>query len=344
MRKYLVFSAASIALASMISVAAQARLDRSCRQEIVSMCGMNRDAIRACIKEKRDQLSDNCTTQLRENIRERAGRNQAKEDTISDVAANGELISYGADPLQKLRFYRAAKADAPLIIFIHGGGWKRGDMDNATGSDKVSHYLSEGFAFATINYRLVPQSTVEDQAADIAAATAALQDRMQKLGSGPRHIFLMGHSAGAHLAALTATDLSYFRKAGVNPAALRGVILLDGAAYDVPTQLVTGNRIMQSTYKQAFGSDAQRQKSLSPTYHAATPNAAAFMILHIDRKDAKQQSDKLAENLLKNGTSVAVRAISGKGMTGHREINHNLGKADYPATTIVDSWLAEQLR
>ena len=344
MRKYIAFPMFCIALASMVSVTAQARLDRSCRKEIVSMCGIKRNAMRSCIQEKQEQLSDSCKTQLREQIKARTGRKQTEKNATTGNAENGEILSYGADDLQKLRFYRATEKDAPLIIFVHGGGWKRGDMDNATGTHKTSHFLSQGFAFASINYRLVPESTVEDQAADIASATAVLQDKAKILGIDPDRIFMMGHSAGAHLVALTTTDLSYFRKAGADPAALRGVILLDGAAYDVPSQLVTGNRIMQSTYKQTFGTELQRQKSLSPTYHTAAPNAPAFMILHIDRKDAKQQSEKLAKSLLENGTSAEVQAIPGKGMTGHRDINQNLGKTDYPATAIVDSWLAAQLR
>jgi arylformamidase len=336
MPRYFVFSITGILLMAMASVAAEARLDRGCR--------MNRSAMRTCIRENVARFSEDCTAQLHEMVRDRGGRKPAGTRSAPAHVSDGEVIAYGGDDLQKLRFHRSTKPDAPLIIFVHGGGWKRGDMDNATGAYKVSHYLSRGFAFATINYRLVPQARVEEQAADIAAATAALRDRAQALGFDPDRIFLMGHSAGAHLAALVATDLSYFRQAGVNPAALRGAVLLDGAAYDVPEQLLTGNRFMQKTYVQAFGSDPERQQRLSPVYHAAAPNAPAFLILHVERKDAKQQSEKLAENLVASGSKAQVAAIPGKGLSGHMEINQQLGEPDYPATSIVDDWLADRLR
>ena len=99
-----------------------------------------------------------------------------------------------------------AKTDrAPLVIFVHGGGWKRGDKNNATGQHKARHYVRQGYAFASINYRLVPDATVEQQAADVASAVAYLRGNAQRLGIDAKLIVLMGHSAGAHLVALVGT-------------------------------------------------------------------------------------------------------------------------------------------
>ncbi|WP_404374135.1 alpha/beta fold hydrolase [Sphingomonas sp. MMS24-J45] len=248
-------------------------------------------------------------------------------------------IAYGTDSLQKLDFWRAKGPDAPLLIFVHGGGWKRGDKSNTTGAAKVSHTLAAGYAFASIDYRLVPQATVEEQAQDVADAVAALRGQAAKLGFDPTRIVLMGHSAGAHLAALVGTDPRYFAKAGLKPDAVRGVILLDGAAYDVPRQIAEGGNFMHDTYVQAFGSDVARQKALSPTLQVAAPNAPDFLILHIAREDGTAQSVALGAALRAAGTPAEVKAVEGKGLRGHMEINRKLGEPDYPATALVDAYL-----
>ncbi|MBX3594338.1 alpha/beta hydrolase [Sphingomonas sp.] len=253
--------------------------------------------------------------------------------------------AYGKDPLQKLDFWAPARASAatPVIVFVHGGGWKRGDKRDATGADKVTHYLGQGYAVASINYRLVPAATVENQASDVASAVAWLRANATRLGIDARRMVLMGHSAGAHLVALVGTDPSYARAAGFALDDIRGVIALDGAAYDVPAQISDGARIMHSTYLQAFGSDPARQLRLSPAAQAAAPNAAAFLLLHVDRDDGTRQTEALAAKLRAAGTPAQVRAIPGRGLVGHMEINRNLGRSDYPATAIVDDWLRTRL-
>lgn len=252
--------------------------------------------------------------------------------------------AYGADSLQKLDFWQATGTKpTPLIVFVHGGGWKRGDKSNATGAEKVDHLVGEGYALASINYRLVPDATVEQQASDVAAAVAWLRGHAETLGIDPTRIVLMGHSAGAHLVALVGTDPQYFTKAGLSYNDLRGVITLDGACYDVPRQIAEGGRFMRGTYLQAFGDDPVRQRALSPTYQAAAPNAPAFLIAHINRTDGTAQSEALAAALRQAGTSVEVAAFEGKGLRGHMEINRALGRDDYPATAVVDTWLSKVL-
>jgi len=253
--------------------------------------------------------------------------------------ADAVELSYGKDPLQKLDYWKPAKVGSPLVIFVHGGGWKRGDKKNATGEEKPGHYLQQGYAFASINYRLVPAATVEQQAQDVADAIAHLIGRTELLGFDATRIVLMGHSAGAHLSALVGTDMKYLVKAGLGPKSLRGVIPLDGACYNVPRQIAEGGDFMHDTYIQAFGSEKERQLALSPTHHAAAPNAPAFLILHVQRVDGAAQSQALGEALTKAGTTAEVRGFDGIGLKGHAEINRRLGDPAYPATPVVDAWL-----
>jgi len=254
----------------------------------------------------------------------------------------GEEFSYGSDALQKLDYWKPTTPGSPLVIFVHGGGWKRGDKSMSVG-DKSSHYLQQGYAFASVNYRLVPSCTVEEQAQDVAHAVAYLVRNAEKLGFDGKRVALIGHSAGAHLVALVGTDLSYLKIAEVAPKSVRGVIPLDGAAYDVPRQIAEGGDFMHDTYLQAFGTEPERQKKLSPTAQAAAPNAPAFLILHVQRVDGTAQSIALGEALRKAGTPAEVKGFEGQGLKGHMEINRDLGKPDYPATPVVDAWLKKVL-
>ena len=270
-----------------------------------------------------------------ERLRERIAERRANASTTAKPVE----MSYGSDPLQKLDYWRPTAAGSPLVVFVHGGGWKRGDKNNATGPEKPSHYLAQGYGFSSINYRLVPAATVEQQAQDVASALAYLIKQAESLGFDASRVVLMGHSAGAHLSALVGTDMQYLKKAELGPKSLRGVIPLDGACYDVPRQIAEGGDFMQDTYLEAFGSEKERQLALSPTHHAAAPNAPAFLILHVQRVDGAAQSKALGEALTKAGTSAEVRGFEGKGLQGHTEINRRLGDPAYPATPVVDEWL-----
>lgn len=275
----------------------------------------------------------------RERIAHRLEQRGAAGETA--VPAPAQTIAYGTDPLQQLDLWLPARrgGKAPLVIFVHGGGWKRGSKESAASHSAPAHFTGLGYAYASINYRLVPVATVEQQAADVAAALAALRARADALGIDPGRVVLMGHSAGAHLVALVGTDERYLRGAGLSFADLAGVIPNDGAAYDVPAQMRDGGRFMQGTYQQAFGTDPVRQRALSPTLQAAAPNAPRFLLLHVQRPDGVRQADELAAALRKAGTAVEVASFPGEGLQGHAEINRRLGEPDYPATAVVDRWL-----
>lgn len=276
---------------------------------------------------------------LRERMAERMGG--ANKGPQIPQPPGKQSLSYGKDPLQVLDYWPAQNGNkrAPLVIFVHGGGWKRGSKDNAAGNYKAPHYTGEGYAYAAINYRLVPDNTVEDEAGDVAASIRYLIDHAAQLGFDPARVVIMGHSAGAHLVSLVGTDEQYLKRAGLSFAALKGVLPIDGAAYDVPRQIAEGGRFMHDTYIQAFGEDPARQKALSPTFHAAAPNAPDFLLIHVMRQDGVAQNKELEAALRKAGTRVERREFPGQGLKGHGEINRQLGNPDYAATPVVDAWL-----
>lgn len=276
---------------------------------------------------------------LRERMAERAEQ-RAQEQSGQKRAPGAQTISYGTDPLQVMDLWVPKGArNAPLVLYVHGGGWKRGSKDTAMGNALPGHLVWQGYAFASINYRLVPEATVEQQASDVAQALAFVLGKAAALGIDRSRVVITGHSAGAHLVALVGTDEQYLRGAGLSFADIDGVMPNDGAAYDVPTQIQQSGRFMMGTYTQAFGTDPARQKALSPTLHAAAPNALRFLLLHVQRKDGVAQANALAAALRKGGTAVEVGSFPGDGLKGHAEINRKLGEPDYPATVTMDRWL-----
>jgi arylformamidase len=264
-------------------------------------------------------------------LRERAGQ----------AVPGKQTLSYGADPLQSLDFYpaRGTRGPAPLVLYVHGGGWKRGSKETAASRHAPGHFTGLGYAYASIDYRLVPGATVEQQAEAVAMALKALLDRAASLGIDRSKVVITGHSAGAHLVALVGTDEQYLRKAGLSFADLDGVLPNDGACYDVPAQMRQSGRMMKDTYVQAFGTDPERQRALSPTDHARSPNAPAFLLIHVQREDGIDQAKELEAALGRTGTTVERREFEGRGLKGHMEINRNLGDPDYAATPVVDAWL-----
>ena len=219
-----------------------------------------------------------------------------------------------------------------MLLFVHGGGWSIGDKAHAA-ADKARWANGRGWAFASANYRLVPHATVEQQAADVASAIAWLRANAAREGLDPDRIVLMGHSAGAHLVALVGTDQQYLKAAGVPMSAVRGVVLLDGAGYDIPTQASAEMNIVKPMYEAAFSTDPKRQAALSPTRHADAPNVSRWLILPIERRpDSRAQSKGLADALKRAGASATVVAVPGE---SHGSLNKGLGG---PATLRRSRW------
>ena len=317
----------AVMIAGMAAAQQRARLPEECRQEIASLCSGAAGGLRACVRSVLPKLSDPCRTAVSEG----GGRTAPPPPGTRELA-------YGADPKQRLDLLVPATTQrAPLLLFVHGGGWSIGDKRTGAGV-KAAHFTARGWAFASVNYRLVPSATVEQQAADIASAIAFARIHAAEQGLDPDRIVLMGHSAGAHLAALVGTDPRFLKAAGVPMSAVRGIVLLDGAGYDIAGQMARPGNPVAGMYDAAFGKDVTRQQALSPTLHAAAPNVAKWLILPIQRRaDSTEQSEGLAAALRPAGASVRVVPVPGE---SHSTLNKGLGESGDFATGEVDRFLA----
>ena len=248
-----------------------------------------------------------------------------------------ETIRTGADPRQSVDVYAAPASPAapghaarpPLAVFIHGGGWRHGDKRMVAA--KPEWFRDHGWAFASIDYRLLPDAPVEDQARDVAAAIHALRAQAARLGFDGDRILLIGHSAGAHLAALVSTDEQWL---GADLPAIRATVLLDGAGYDVPAQMRSAPMLSRIIYQPAFGDDVARQRALSPITHVGGRDVRDWLIVYsTQRHDSPGQAQALGAALARTGAAVAYAPMD----ASHREINVAFGTPDYPADTAVEA-------
>jgi len=141
-------------------------------------------------------------------------------DRTADIAYRGAL---------KLDVYtpRSGAAPWPVVVFIHGGGWDSGDrgMYRFAGAALAA----QGFVAVVPSYRIFPEGRFPDFIEDAAAAVGWTADHIGGFGGDPRRLVLMGHSAGAHIAAMLSFDRQWLGQVALDPdRALRGFVGLSG--------------------------------------------------------------------------------------------------------------------
>ena len=241
---------------------------------------------------------------------------------------------------QNLDVYTVEDAkDRPVMIWVHGGAWRIGDKRGV--HEKPNFFIQQGFVLVSVNYRLSSDTTYADQAADIAKAIRWVVDNVDAYGGDADAIFLMGHSAGAHLSALVATDPKYLQQNDLQLSTIQGVILLDGACYDVPLHIESAPRRWPQLFKKIFGEQLESQRDASPTHHAKLNQAPAFLIMYVaDRAPSREQSQGLAAALKEGGGTAATFAAEDK---THATINREFGEAEDPPTAKALEFLQQQL-
>lgn len=271
---------------------------------------------------------------LRERLQERR-EERAQAQLQGELPAGSQVLReqrYGNDPRQRFDVYLPAQAkSAPIIFMVHGGGWYTGDkaMD-AVVDNKVAHWLAKGYVLVSSNYRLIPQADPLAQAGDIAKAFAAMQQQAPGWGGDPARIVLMGHSAGAHLVSLLASDPQL---AGSAKPLWLGTVVLDSAAYNV-------GAIMQARhyplYDKAFGTDQALWRAASPILQLTRAAKPFLAVCSTRRDDSCPQADAFASKAKGLGVPVTVLRKD----FSHRQINQLLG-SDSAYTAEVDAFLAQ---
>lgn len=141
-----------------------------------------------------------------------------------DLAAN---VPY--DPSRNLRldiYSPQGVQNAPVVVFFFGGRWTEGRKDDYRFVGEA--LSSRGFIGVVADYRLYPQVRFPEFVDDAARAVAWLHANARTYGGSPDKIFVMGHSSGAHMAAMLAIKEEYMARAGGSRSWLRGMIGLSG--------------------------------------------------------------------------------------------------------------------
>ena len=141
-------------------------------------------------------------------------------------------IAYAAPARDKLDVYRPAPAHSestrprPVVVFFPGGAWQSGEKGEFL---FVAEALtSRGYVVVIPDYRLYPEVIFPAYMEDAALAVKWTFDNISQYGGDPAKVFVMGHSAGAQLAALVAYDGSYLARVGIDKHRIRGVVSLAG--------------------------------------------------------------------------------------------------------------------
>ncbi|MBW1808624.1 MAG: alpha/beta hydrolase [Deltaproteobacteria bacterium] len=163
----------------------------------------------------------------------------------------------------------------PVVIFVHGGAWKWGDRDSTfdTYGKLGKKFVAAGILTVVISYRLAPEFKHPAQVRDVARAIAWVKKNIGSFGGSTEVVFLMGHSAGAHLVALVAADPVYLRQAGVDPAYIKGVIAISGP-YDIN---MMAEKVPKLT-REAFGDDQKAWTNASAATHLKSASLPRFLV------------------------------------------------------------------
>jgi len=241
-------------------------------------------------------------------------------------------VAYGSDPAQKLDVYLPKRTSdaAPVIVMVHGGAWMLGDKGHSgVVANKVGYWLPKGYVLVSVNYRMARPPDPLEQADDVARAIAFVQAQSARWGADRNRMILMGHSSGAHLAALLASDPGIAAHLGAQ--AWLGSVLLDSAAMNV-VETMQGRHAR--FYDRVFGADPAQWARMSPWHRLAGHPAPMLLVCSTKRTDSCPAARAFAEK----ATSLGARAELAPVDLNHGQINSELGRPG-PYTATVDRFL-----
>lgn len=209
-----------------------------------------------------------------------------------------ENLAYGSLPRQRMDIYQPVvkPRDAPLVVFFYGGGWKDGAKADY---EFVASALTEaGFVVAIPDYRLFPQVQFPAFVNDGAEAVAFAMRQAQQYGATDTQVYLMGHSAGAHIAALLALDRHYLRKANAPRNQIAGLVGLSGPYDFLP---------IDSGYLVDVFPSSSRKDSQPVAF--ASSDAPPALLVHGGKDDLVDSSNalSLADALRSRGASAELK-------------------------------------
>jgi acetyl esterase/lipase len=212
-------------------------------------------------------------------------------------------IAYGTDRRQKLDVYVPEQTGAkrPVVIFWYGGSW---DSGNRSSYRFVGAALAEqGFVTVLPDYRLYPRVKFPDFMDDGAHAVAWVQQHAAEFGGDPHEIVLMGHSAGAHMAAFLALNRDFLAKHGANPEDIAGLVGLSG-----PYVLAPNSRVLHTIFGKPY-----TEADWQPARFVTSQAPPAFLAHGLkDTVVSVRQTEQLRDALRANNVRVETELYAGR--------------------------------
>jgi acetyl esterase/lipase len=248
---------------------------------------------------------------------------QPKKDLPPGTKAHEDL-AYVKDGHErnKLDLCLPEKADGPLpvIVWVHGGGWRAGSKERTP----ALPFVAKGYAVASINYRLSQHAVFPAQIEDCKAALRWLRANAKTYNLDPKRIGVWGGSAGGHLVALlgTSADVKDLEgRGGSLDQTSRVQAVVDWYGPTDLLQMGGNHDSPKSPESQLIGGALQENKEkaarANPIKYVGK-DAAPFLIMHGDKDPAVpyRQSELLEESLKKAGVEVILHPIKGAGHGG----------------------------
>jgi len=229
---------------------------------------------------------------------------------------------------QRLDVYcPVGRTDAPVLMYVHGGGWQVGSkfFIRHIGNTFARH----GIVTACVNYRLSPSVKHPAHIRDVARAFDWVRKNVRRYGGNPDDVFVGGHSAGGHLAALLALNERYLAEVGRSSDEIVGVIAISGLYRVGATSLVF----------RGFEPDARALVDASPEFHV-DENQPPFLVIYAqnDLPLLDIQAIALAMQLERHGTPVRLLRAENR---GHATLVMGIGGQDDPTTRAILDFVRE---
>ncbi len=206
-------------------------------------------------------------------------------------------VPYGEAPRQTLDVYRpAAAAKSPVVVFFYGGSWQTGDKE--TYLFVATALARRGYVVVVPDYRVYPQVRYPGFLQDGARAVRWAKDNAARFGGDPGRLFVMGHSAGAYIAAMLVLDSRWLQEAGLTPNRdVAGLIGISGPYDFLP---------LHGTLATIFG--GSNVPDTQPISHVAPGAPPAFLATgQRDRIVEPSNTTRLAAKLTAAGDKVVVK-------------------------------------
>jgi acetyl esterase/lipase len=213
---------------------------------------------------------------------------------------------------QEMDLYLPTGQGFTTVLFTYGGGWHSGSRKSVTPIGKKLQSL--GYGCALLSHRLSPKDRFLAQIEDVAAAFAWVKKNIGARGGDPKRIVVMGHSSGAHLSLLLASDPKYLAKHKLSPRDITAVIGLSTPVDLEPRKDRSGfgDALMRGRGADVFGRDVAVMKDASPIQHLAKELPQALLIVgERDFPMLEGDARRFAEKAKSLGLTVPVVVAKG---------------------------------